>query len=582
MPGPRRDVKRDVKYLNKDFSGFRNDLIDYAKTYFPNSYNDFNETSPGMMFIEMASYVGDVLSYYIDNQFKESLLAFAEEKRTVYEIAQSLGYTPTLSSPSTTDIDLFQTVPSTGTGDSVRPDMDYALTLSAGVEIQSSTTGKTFRTLEDVNFKFSSSLDPMTVDIYETSTTDNTPTKYLLKKSTEVVSGEIKEENHTFGSATQYDSLVLSTPSVVEVISVTDSDNNTWYEVSTLAQDTIFDEMETNSSNDPDLAQFSGEAAYLLKLRKTPRRFVTFIRPDERVELRFGAGVSDNPDEEIVPNPDSVGSSLPGGTNKLDSYFDPSNFLKTRTYGLAPANTTLTVKYSYGAGVEDNVPQGDVVNISNISYVIDVTGLNAGQVQTAKDSVAATNPEPATGGRGAESIKEVKDNALAYFQAQGRAVTKEDYITRAYALPPRYGNIAKAYIVQDEQLQLSSIKGEVTDAAALVEEEPSVMTPEDKIINVQEKAPTKGVARKPPKPEQFKKSPVIRRPRLPNPNRLRPSADSPSTGPPRGIGGTSRGRAARSLVKKATSAQRKRGGVRRSKRRGRRSSRGGGPPRNLG
>ena len=403
-----------------------------------------------------------------------------------------------------------------------------------------------------------------------------------MKKSTEVVSGEIKEENHTFGSATQYDSLVLSTPSVVEVISVTDSDNNTWYEVSTLAQDTIFDEMETNSSNDPDLAQFSGEAAYLLKLRKTPRRFVTFIRPDERVELRFGAGVSDNPDEEIVPNPDSVGSSLPGGTNKLDSYFDPSNFLKTRTYGLAPANTTLTVKYSYGAGVEDNVPQGDVVNISNISYVIDDTGLNAGQVQTAKDSVAATNPEPATGGRGAESIKEVKDNALAYFQAQGRAVTKEDYITRAYALPPRYGNIAKAYIVQDEQLQLSSIKGEVTDAAALVEEEPSVMTPEDKIINVQEKAPTKGVARKPPKPEQFKKSPVIRRPRLPNPNRLRPSADSPSTGPPRGIGGTSRGRAARSLVKKATSAQRKRGGVRRSKRRGRRSSRGGGPPRNLG
>ena len=177
---PAKDIKKEVRYLNRDFASFRNNLIEYAKVYFPNTYNDFNEASPGMMFIEMASYVGDVLSYYIDQQFKESLLAFAEEKKTVYEIVQSLGYRPKLASPAMAIVDFFQTVPAIGSGDSVKPDMDYALTISAGVEIKSTTTGKTFRTLEDVNFKFSSSLDPMTVDIYETSTTDNTPTKYLL------------------------------------------------------------------------------------------------------------------------------------------------------------------------------------------------------------------------------------------------------------------------------------------------------------------------------------------------------------------------------------------------------------------
>ena len=262
MPGPRRDVKRDVKYLNKDFSGFRNDLIDYAKTYFPNSYNDFNETSPGMMFIEMASYVGDVLSYYIDNQFKESLLAFAEEKRTVYEIAQSLGYTPTLASPSTTDIDLFQTVPSTGTGDSVKPDMDYALTINAGSQVKSQTNNIIFRTLDDVNFKFSSSYDQITTDIFEVDNATNLPTKYLLKKSTKVVSGKMATEYFDFLGATKYSKITLANKNVMDIVSVKDSDGNDWHEVGFLAQDTVFTETENNSSTDPELSQYNDTSPY--------------------------------------------------------------------------------------------------------------------------------------------------------------------------------------------------------------------------------------------------------------------------------------------------------------------------------
>ena len=168
--------------------------------------------------------------------------------------------------------------------------------------------------------------------------------------------------------------------------------------------------------------------------------------------MRFGAGISDNPDEEIIPNPDRVGSSLASGISKLDTAFDPANFLNTRTYGLAPSNTTLTIKYTVGGGIEDNVPANDIKNLSDITYDIDETSLTAATVQETKDSVAVNNPDPAGGGRSGESLIEVKNNALAYFQAQSRAVTKEDYMIRAISLPQRFGNIAKVYIVQDEQL----------------------------------------------------------------------------------------------------------------------------------
>ena len=444
---------KEVRYLNKDFTSFKDNLIEFTKIYFPNQYNDFNESSPGMMFIEMASYVGDVLSYYIDNQFKESLLAFAEEKRTVYNMVQSLGYKPKLSSASTTNIDVFQTVPATGTGTGanyvVKPDLNYAMSLKAGMEIQSDT-GVSFVTTEDCNFKFSSSYDPMTITVYESSA--NVPVTYLLKKSIKASSGTVTTENFVFNAAEKYKRIALGNQNVLEIISCVDSDGNDWYEVPFLAQDTVFTDMENTIKNDDQLYTYSDQAPYLLKLLKTSRRFTTFIREDGKTELRFGAGTSDSPDEEIIPNPDEVGSSLPGSPTFLGTAFDPSNFLATKAYGQAPSNTQLTITYRYGGGVGSNVTANSIRTIQSANIELDDTGLNAGLVSTTKNSIAINNPLPAAGGRSAESIIEVKNNALAYFQAQQRAVTKEDYITRVYALPPKYGNIAKSYVVQDSQL----------------------------------------------------------------------------------------------------------------------------------
>ena len=445
----KKNVVKQVNYLNKDFSDFRDSLIEFAKVYFPNTYNDFNESSPGMMFIEMAAYVGDVLSYYIDSQFRESLLAYAEEKRNVYNVAQSFGYKPKVTAPASAVLDVFQIVPSLNE----KPDYRYATNVKAGMTVKSATTSTTFRSLEDVNFKFSSSYSPREDTIFEKDGT--IPTKHLLKKKVRVESGTIVSETFTFNSAEKYSQIKLSNTNIIEIISVTDSDSNKWYEVDSLARDTIFEDMENNSTNDPTSVINRDTAPYILKLKKTSRRFTTYIDEKDKTILRFGAGISDNPDEEIIPNPDMVGSNLPGSPNFLTKAFDPSNFLKTKAFGLAPSNTTLTVKYAHGGGLGDNASANSITEITSVSHDIQSALLSSTLVQNTKDSLAVTNPKPAIGGAAGQSIREVRESALAYYQTQQRAVTKEDYIIRTYSLPSKYGNIAKAFIVQDDQLNES-------------------------------------------------------------------------------------------------------------------------------
>ena len=446
----KKNVIKPVNYLNKDFSDFRDNLIEFAKQYFPNTYNDFNEASPGMMFIEMAAYVGDVLSYYIDSQFRETLLAYAEEKRNVYSIAQSFGYKPKTTTPANVVLDVFQTIPALNG----EPDYRYALNVKAGATIKSTTTGKTFRTIEDANFKFNSQFEPRVTTIFESN--GGTPTKYLLKKQVRAESGEVATEFFTFGTAQKYSQIRLSNTDVIHIISCIDDDGNNWYEVDSLARDTIFTDVENNSSTDPTSVTNREVSPYLLKLRKVPKRFTTFIDENENTFLRFGAGVSDNPDEEIIPNPDNVGSNLPGSPSFLNKAFDPSNFLRTKAFGQAPSNTTLTIKYSYGGGIDDNVSSGDITELTSAQFEIQTENLVGSLIADAENSVSFTNPNPSSGGSAGQTIREVRDSALAYYQSQQRAVTREDYMVRAYSLPARYGNIAKVHLVQDDQLNTKS------------------------------------------------------------------------------------------------------------------------------
>ena len=462
----KKTVSKEVNYLGRDFTDIRNNLIEFAKNYFPNQYNDFNEASPGMMFVEMASYVGDVLNYYVDNQFRETLLQFAEERKNVLAIAQSYGYKPKLATPATVELTVSVEVPakSDGVGGFIA-DLDYAGVLSADSQAVAGN-GTEFTLLDDVNFKASSSLDRMKVELLDPGT-GTAPTLFRLTKKVLAKSGIRESEEFSFASAKEFDKIVLSKEKVTDIISVIDSSANKFYEVPFLAQDTIFETEQNTALNDPDLGEFELDTPYLLKLIKSSRRFTTYVRDDNKIELRFGSGISDNADEEIIPNPDNVGSSLGQGVSRLDESFDPSNFLKTQTFGLAPSNTTLTVTYNYGGSVEDNVASNSITSFSRTTYTISTDGLDATKKSTSEGSLKVTTEGPASGGSSSETLTQIKENAAAYFNAQNRAVTKADYITRAYSLPQKYGNIAKAYIVQDEQLetdgQLQVIDGQVID-----------------------------------------------------------------------------------------------------------------------
>ena len=447
------ETKKDISYINKDFGQFRRNLIDFTKQYFPNSYTDFNDSSPGMLFIELASYVGDVLSYYTDVNLRESLLEQASERSNIYDLSKALGYTPKNAIPAYVTLDVFQIVPAIGSGTNVQPDYTYALSIKPGMRVKQKDGAAIFRTLDSVDFRFSSSIDTTEVTVYESDPATLLPTYYVLKKQIKAVSGDVKTATFTFGTPIAYDKVVLPETNIIEIISVTETDGDGWYEVPYLAQDTIFESVPNLAENDPDLAQYRSSSPSLLKLRKTSKRFITRLRSDNKLEIQFGSGISDNNDEEIIPNPDNVGNGLAGFRRPVDVDIDPSNFLYTRTYGQAPSNTTLTVIYTVGNGIQDNVSANTLTNINFIAYDEDVNAVvNTPMLNFVKSSVAVNNAIPASGAKTADTLQDIKNNALANFATQNRLVTREDYIIRAYSMPSKFGSVAKAYIVPDDQI----------------------------------------------------------------------------------------------------------------------------------
>lgn len=440
-------VKKDVKYLNKDFAQFRQNLINFTKQYFPNTYNDFNETSPGMLFIEMASYVGDVLSYYTDQSFRESILNNAQESANILNLAQLFGYQTKLNTPATVTLDVFQLVPSKGTGNTAEPDFDYALSIAENIQIQTEE-GINFVTTQPVDFRVNTGNDPREVTVYSTDTSGNIDF-YLLKKQVPAKSGQILTREFEFATPKPYDKITLQETNVLDIIDVISSTGDEWSQVNYLAQDTVFDAIANIAFNDVDMAEFRSTVPYILKLKRTPRRFVTRVRDDQKIDIQFGAGVSSDSDEELIPNPKNVGMGLEYLKRSTTLDVDPTNFLRTSTYGLAPNNETLTVRYTTGGSVSENVSANTLNIIVDISY----NSNNTAEVDLdfVKSTVAVNNPEPATGGKTKQDLESIRQNAMANFASQNRMMTREDYIARCYMLPAKFGSIAKAYVIGDSQ-----------------------------------------------------------------------------------------------------------------------------------
>jgi hypothetical protein len=440
----------DIKYFSKDFTSLKQNLIDYARTYFQNTYMDFSPSSPGNMFIEMAAYVGDVLSFYTDAQLQETLLLYAQERKNIIALAYALGYRPKVTTAASVVLDVYQQIPSTG-APNYGPDYRYTFQIPQNTVIQSrSNPNVTFITEDLVDFKFSSSFDPTSATIYQYDGLGN-PQFYLLKKQVKAYSGTIRTIDFSFGSPTQFPISTISDDNIIQILSVTDSDDNDWYEVPYLAQDMIFDETLNIPINEPNYFDENDTARFLLRLKKVPRRFATRFEDDNTLTLEFGSGVVSSPDELIIPNPDNVGMGLVDGISKLNQAYDPSNFMYTNEYGIAPSNTTLTVTYVIGGGISANLPSNDI-NVSTdigTNALINSYNLNSTLITTLRDTIRVNNPSPSFGGGPGETTEQIRLQALANFPTQNRNVTKADYLVRALSMPAKFGYISKAYVAQD-------------------------------------------------------------------------------------------------------------------------------------
>ena len=448
-------VNRDVKYLNRDFSDIRAKLIEFSKTYFPNTYNDFSPTSPGMMFMEQAAYVGDVMSFYLDNQLQETFTQFARQTNNLYELAYMFGYKPKTTGAAQAVIELFQQVPSKLSGTTYVPDMDYALTIGENSTIASSlNTNVNFLMEDQCDFAVSSSLDPTEVSIYQIS--GEIPQYYLLKKTRKAISATINTQTFSFGTPEQFPTVDISAENIIGILDITDSDGNTWYEVDYLAQEMVYDNIKNTNTNNPNNVADVGDVPYLLQLKKVQRRFATRFTSDNNLQIQFGAGNPNDVDEVITPDPNNVGIGLPFEKNKLTTAYSPTNFLFTNTYGIAPSSTTLTVRYLTGGGVEANTPSGDLTTLDTTNLKFNNPNLNATTANYIFSSIAANNPDAADGGQAGDTTEEIRQNTISSISAQQRSVTLDDYIVRALSMPSEFGTIAKAYIekpkLTDEQV----------------------------------------------------------------------------------------------------------------------------------
>ena len=446
MPTNKNILKNsNVNYIGKDFNDLKSSLMRYAKSYFPNTYKDFNETSPGMMLIEMSAYVGDVLNFYIDQQYREMMLPLTEDRRNIINIAKSYGYKIRAVSPAYATLTLKTTVAANEkTG---KPDFNDArcITIDKGMQIQStSDSTQIFETLDIVDFKISSSLDPAP-EVVSVDGSTGVPSEYLLKRKVKAVSGETITKTFTIGEPTKFLTLRLPETNVIEILKITDSSGNLWYEVQNLAQDRVSDLHHYTSDSNRDNAYTNADGTtilapvpYSLSYKKVSKRFTTNVDANNITNINFGNGILKNGNSFSAGflAVEQQGINLPGGEENLDTEIDPLMGDAYGTLGEAPAHTTLTVTYRKGGGVSANSPSGDLTTVSSI-----VTLPSGGNIS----ALLVNNETPAAGGTAGETLDDIRYRTMAHIATQNRCVTREDYEARTLNMSAKFGNIAKVY-----------------------------------------------------------------------------------------------------------------------------------------
>ena len=432
----------NINYTSKDFSTIKANLIEYTKSYFPDTYKDFNETSPGMMLIELSSYVGDVLSYYVDYNYKENILSTATEKRNVRRLAEFLGYKTPNKTPSIVKLKVTAEIDANSDG---TPDYsDVPAQIPNGLQIQSSIDSELlFETTGEVDFSISGSPDTPMISSPNLDA-NGEASSYTLTRYVQAVSAETKTKSFTITSPTKFLELDLGEDNVIEILNCTDSSDEKWYEVDYLSQERILKETYYNDDSDRTTGYNQGDITdtslisipYTLDYINTNKKFVTKFDVDTNsTKLMFGNGlykynVTGSSNSSIFTTIEQNGLTLNGESfSSINANVNDLLGTNNLNMGETPTNTILTVQYRVGGGPNSNAQAGELTTIAD-----GTTG------------ITVTNDEPATGGTDGQTVDEIRNNAKAFFASQNRCVTRQDYQARILNLPAKFGNIAKCYV----------------------------------------------------------------------------------------------------------------------------------------
>jgi len=428
--------KRPINYTSRDFDSIKEDLVNYAKRYYPTTFKDFSEASFGAMMLDLVAYVGDQLSFYTDFQANESYMDSAIQYGNVLRMARVLGYKMPGSARSSGQVAFYISVP---VNTSTRgPDVNYMPILQAGTLLQS-TSNAPFTLVEDVDFTNPNN----EVTVSQVDNTTGNPTYFAIKAYGTVISGQQYRDTFTIGDYTRFRHIELKRKNITEVMSVKDSQGNDYYEVDYLTQDVVYKQVPNYNTNKADVP-------YVLRLIPAARRFVTINNAVGSTFLQFGYGSEENLTSNLIADPADVVLDVNGKNYVSEETFDPANLIQTDKFGVVPVNTTLTVSYYANRTNGINAAVGAINAATNPQFSFKNRASLAGSLlNTVISSLELENEQPIMGDISFPSLEELKQRAYATFASQNRAVTREDYTSLLYRMPAKFGKVKRCNVVRD-------------------------------------------------------------------------------------------------------------------------------------
>ena len=427
---------KPVRYASREFDDIKSQLIEYAKTYYPDTYKDFNEASFGSLMLDTVAYIGDILSFYVDYQANESFIDSSIETGNLLKLAKQFGYKNPQAFSATGKAAFYVEVPAKADG---TQNTDLIPVLKEGTSL-SSTTGTSLLLISDVVFSKSDA-----EVVVAQSNTDGLPTSYAYKAYGDVITGVIETENLTVGQYQKFLRLELEAENITEIISVVDSEGNEYFEVPYLSHNVTLQPIRNPNFQGGD------DAPYILREKLAARRFTVDVDESGKTFLQFGFGSENSLKENEYPDPASVAVERYARNYYSDDSFDPSVLLKNDKFGVVPPAGDLVVTVRRNDGESINLPVNSVnsVDTANIVFPTNTT-ISATNRQFIANSLDVENEEPILGNVENLTQEEIRVRALNAYSAQNRAVTRQDYLSLAYKMPSKFGAVKRVNIVQDK------------------------------------------------------------------------------------------------------------------------------------